>query len=209
MARRAALTALVVLVAVGGLAPRLAMAQWGRRGGYVPGAQGGTLAPPYGGYSGPAYPAPPPGGYAPPGGYSAPPAGYATAPPPGQGYPPPGYAGAGYPASSTPPPAYQPPYAYPQQGQSPQQAANDQSQCGSWASQQTGYNPNAPAAGASAGTAARTSGPTGLFGGIQRREERRDFRRQQWTGQTNAASQQDGYGRAVQACLSARGYTVR
>jgi hypothetical protein len=48
-----------------------------------------------------------------------------------------------------------------------------------------------------------------LFGGIQRREERREFRRQQFAGQDAAYSQQDGYNRALQACLSARGYTVR
>jgi hypothetical protein len=216
MTRRAAVTALVILVAVGGLVPRMATAQLGRRGWSGPGLQGGAPAAPYG-YPGPAYPPapssayPPPGGYAmPPGGYPPPPGAY---PPPaatGQGYAPAGYPGPGYPPPGSPPPAYQPPYVYPQQGQNPQQATNDQSECGTWATQQTGFTPNTPAAGAPAGTSGPgTGGPAGLFGGITRREERREFRRHQFEGQSSVASQQDGYTRSLDACLSARGYTVR
>jgi hypothetical protein len=199
MRGRALVTALVVTVAIGGLAPRMVTAQW--RGRAWPGGmqQGG---PPSYGYRGPGYP--PPGGYGAPGGYATPPGGYG-APPPGQGYPPSGYGSPGYPAPSYPPPAYQPPYAYPQQGQTPQQAATDQGECGSWASQQTGFNPNAPATVAPA----ETDGRRGLFGGARRREERRESRRREGEGQTTASSQQDGYGRAANACLSARGYTVR
>jgi hypothetical protein len=116
----------------------------------------------------------------------------------------------GDPALSGPPPAYQPPYAYPQRGQNLQQAATDQSECGAWASQQTGFNPNAAPVGSSTAVAASgTSSPPGVFGGIQRREERRDLRRQQLAGQGAAVSQQDGYMRALNACLTARGYTVR
>jgi hypothetical protein len=206
MTRRAVVTALVVAVVIGGLVPRMATAQWGRRGWRVGAEQGGALAPPYG-YPGPAYQAPPPGGYAAPSGYATPPGGYGAVPP-GQGYPPLRYASPGYPAPSYAPPAYQPPYAYPQQGQPPQQATNDQSECGSWASQQTGFNPYAGRL-LGGGRIAGTDGPVGLFGGIQRREERRELRRDRWEGQTAAGYQQDGYGRALNACLSARGYAVR
>jgi hypothetical protein len=106
MTRRAVVTALVVAVVIGGLAPRMATAQWGRPGWRVGVEQGGALARPYG-YPGPSYQAPPPGGYAAPGGYATPPGGYGGVPP-GQGYPPPGYASPGYPAPSYAPPAYQP-----------------------------------------------------------------------------------------------------
>jgi hypothetical protein len=207
MTRRTVATALVVAVVIGGLVPRMATAQWGRPGWRMGLEQGGALAPQYG-YRGPAYQAPPPGGYAAPAGYATPPGGYGAAPP-GQGYPPPGYGSPGYPAPSYAPPAYQPPYAYPQQGQNPQQATSDQSECGSWASQQTGFNPTAPAGSWAGGSVAGTGGPVGLFGGIQRREERREFRRERWEGQTAADFRQDGYGRALDACLSARGYAVR
>src|SRR5580700_8945205 len=52
-----------------------------------------------------------------------------------------------------PPPNYLPPpppppnvtvYAYPQQGQSPQQLDRDRYECSSWATQQSGFNPSAP-----------------------------------------------------------------
>ena len=129
---------------------------------------------------------------------------------PAPGYPPAAsYAPSGDPAPSVPPPAYQPPYAYPQRGQNPQQATTDQSECGAWASQQTGFDPNAPVGSSSQAGAAGASSPSGVFGGIQRREERRDFRRQQLAGQSAAGFQQDGYMRALNACLTARGYTVR
>ena len=129
-------------------------------------------------------PAPPPGGYPAPGGYAPPPAGYPAPAGPAPGYPPPAsYAPSGDPALSVPPPAYQPPYAYPQRGQNPQQATTDQSECGAWASQQTGFDPNAPGGPSPQAGAAGASSPSGVFGGIQRREERRDLRRQQLVGQ--------------------------
>ena len=51
-----------------------------------------------------------------------------------------------------PPPRYAPPppppdvtvYAYPQQGQSPQQMDRDRYECSTWATEQTGFNPSAP-----------------------------------------------------------------
>lgn len=51
-----------------------------------------------------------------------------------------------------PPPRYVPPppppnvtvYAYPQQGQTPEQLDRDRYECSNWATQQTGFNPSAP-----------------------------------------------------------------
>src|ERR1700722_13724464 len=47
-----------------------------------------------------------------------------------------------------PPPPPPPPnvtvYAYPQQGQSPQQMDRDRYECSTWATQQTGFNPSDP-----------------------------------------------------------------
>jgi hypothetical protein len=51
----------------------------------------------------------------------------------------------------------------------------------------------------------------GLFGGIERREERRQARREHRYQEnvTYAAQQHDAYNRALDSCLSGRGYTVR
>ncbi|MGC1460366.1 MAG: hypothetical protein WA825_18985, partial [Steroidobacteraceae bacterium] len=43
-----------------------------------------------------------------------------------------------------PPPPDVTVYAYPQQGQSPQQLDRDRYECSTWATQQTGFNPSAP-----------------------------------------------------------------
>lgn len=217
MKRRAAVTAIVVLLVAGVLWPRMGTAQPGRRGG-LPASQqqGGTPPAPYG-YPAPAYPAPPPGGYPAPGGYATPPApppgGYPAAAAPGQGYPPPGYATPGYPAPGYPAPS-QPPYAYPQRGQNPQQVTTDQSECAAWAAQQTGFDPSAPAPAAPV-TATSPGESVGVFGGVTRRWERRESRMQQrgWDPQDPAGAPNpqltDAYHRALGACLTARGYTVR
>ncbi len=52
-------------------------------------------------------------------------------------------------AAAAPPRRRRPPpnvtvYAYPQQGQSPQQMDRDRYECSTWATQQTGFNPSAP-----------------------------------------------------------------
>ena len=178
-------------------------------GGYPPPAgyapQGGY--PPAGGYAPPpGYP--PAGSSPPPGAYAAPPA--AGAPQaPGPGAPPP--PGPGGPA---PTPSGPTPYAYPQRGQSPEQVTADRSQCGAWATQQTGYNPSAPAPAAPA-TATSPEKSGGLFGGVTRREERRERWEHQGSEQGSSSAsapnpqQTDAYNRALDACLSARGYTVR
>ncbi|HEY4339665.1 MAG TPA: hypothetical protein VGM97_06960 [Steroidobacteraceae bacterium] len=54
---------------------------------------------------------------------------------------------AGPPPRDLPPPPPPPNvtvYAYPQQGQSPQQQDRDHYECSTWATQQTGFNPSAP-----------------------------------------------------------------
>jgi hypothetical protein len=52
------------------------------------------------------------------------------------------------PPRGNPPPPPPPPnvtvYAYPQQGQSPQQMDRDRYECSTWATQQTGFNPSDP-----------------------------------------------------------------
>jgi hypothetical protein len=199
----AVVTGVVLCMAVSALSPGGATAQWGGRWRGM-GAEGGRWGASPEGYSpGSSYS---PGGYAAPGGYGAP-GGYP--PPEASGYPPPSY---------TPPP-YQPPYAYPSRGQSPQQVTTDQSECGTWASQQSGYNPSQ--AGTAAWATTGGSGPLGtaslgqrvpgLFGGIERREERRERRRERRYEEnlSYAGQQGDNYNRALDSCLSARGYTVR
>jgi hypothetical protein len=93
----------------------------------------------------------------------------------------------------------------------------DQSECATWATQQSGYNPSQPGTAAAAASATPLhvsslgQSVPGLFGGIQRREERREARRERRHEENVAyASQQsDAYNRALDSCLSARGYTVR
>jgi outer membrane lipoprotein SlyB len=48
------------------------------------------------------------------------------------------------PRPGPPPPPNVTVYAYPQQGQSPQQLDRDRYECSNWATQQTGFNPSAP-----------------------------------------------------------------
>ena len=91
----------------------------------------------------------------------------------------------------------------------------DQSQCATWATQQSGYNPSAPPTAAPA-TPTSPDKSIGLVSGVNRRWERREKRWEHrgWdTGSSSASApnpqQTDAYNRALDACLSARGYTVR
>ena len=151
------IASLVILMLAGMLLPRVGWTQAGRRGPPVsPGGYGAPYGAPSGGYVAPG------GGYGSPGGSAPAPPAY---PPAGYGAPAPQYAPGGYgPPGSPPqgyaPPAYQPPYAYPPPGQNPQQAAAAQMQCQSWASAQSGFNPNAP----QAGVAGETSGQAAMAG---------------------------------------------
>lgn len=120
-------------------------------------------------------------------------------------------------------------YVYPARGQSPQQQQQDQGECHTWATQQSGVNPAATpppssgpqgqmARGAARGAAAGAVGGAiagdagkgaaigtasgALVGGFRRIDQRRAAEQAQ--AQASAA-----YGRAYAACLEGRGYTVK
>jgi hypothetical protein len=130
-------------------------------------------------------------------------------------------------------------YIYPNKGQSPEQQSRDRYDCHTWAVQQTGVDPTRAQAGApppppakggvfkgaargaavgavggaiagDAGTGAAVGAATGgLIGGMKQRGQAQ----QQQQAQANQAAQQQGasaaYNRALSACLSGRGYTVK
>lgn len=137
-------------------------------------------------------------------------------------------------ASAQTPPATKS-YVYPSKGQTAQQQQADESQCHSWAIQQSGYNPANPPTAAKAqpapvtGSGARVRGATAgaaigaiggnnvgdaalkgaVAGGISRRARNREAAAQQ--NNAAAAQQQSGlagYQHARKACLEGRGYTV-
>lgn len=64
-----------------------------------------------------------------------------TAPPPREG-PPPGWGSGPY--GYQPPPPNTTVYAYPQNGQSPEQQSKDRYECSLWAVHETGFDPSAP-----------------------------------------------------------------
>jgi YMGG-like Gly-zipper len=130
-------------------------------------------------------------------------------------------------------------YIYPNKGQSAEQQSRDRYECHTWAVQQTGVDPtrvqaSAPtppppsggvfrgaargaAVGAVGGAIAGDAGKGaaigaasgGLIGGMKQRQQVRG----QQQAQANQASQQQSaiaaYNRALSACLSGRGYTVK
>lgn len=130
-------------------------------------------------------------------------------------------------------------YIYPNKGQSPEQQSRDRYDCHLWAVQQTGFDPTRAQAGApsppppkggvfkgaargaaagavggaiagDAGTGAAVGAATGgLIGGMKQRGQAQ----QQQQAQANQAAQQQvpsaAYNRALSACLSGRGYTVK
>ncbi|HLX23746.1 MAG TPA: hypothetical protein VKR38_10400 [Usitatibacter sp.] len=127
-------------------------------------------------------------------------------------------------------------YAFPAKGQSADQQKKDEAACGSWATDQTKYDPanppQAPAAqqapvtgsgararGAAAGAiiGGATGGDAGdsavagaVAGGVVQRNRNRQAAAQQ--NQANAAQQQagqDAYFKARGACLEGKGYTVK
>ncbi len=164
--------------------------------------------------------------------------GCVTAPPPPPPPPPAAYAG---------PPVNTTVYAYPQQGQSPEQQSKDRYQCSVWAVQQTGFDPSAPnvpaqyrvvasgpppgtgtAIGAIAGAVIGAAisprwdrGAGAVFGGLtgamigsasdaQRAQENQVAMSQQQQEQAAAmAHKASEYRRALSACLSGRGYSVK
>lgn len=126
-------------------------------------------------------------------------------------------------------------FAYPAKGQSPERQAKDESECSTWATQQSGFNPAAPpppeakaagatgsgsrVKGAAAGAAigAVSGGDVGeaavagaVAGGVSRRMRNRQNARA--VNEANAQASQAGmaaYTSARGACLSGRGYTVK
>jgi hypothetical protein len=116
-------------------------------------------------------------------------------------------------------------YIYPQKGQSKDQQAKDETECRTWATQQSGVDPNAPAAkgshargtvggaargaalgaavGAIAGDAGKGAGAGAVVGGVG---GRRGSKRAQ---QAQQAAVTDSFQRAFAACMEGRGYTVK
>jgi uncharacterized protein HemX len=130
-------------------------------------------------------------------------------------------------------------YIYPNKGQSSEQQSRDRYDCHRWAVQQTGVDPTSTQAsappppppkggifkgaargaavgavgGAIAGDAGKGAaigaGTGGVIGGMRQRQQAQS----QQQAQANQAAQQQsasaGYDRALSACLSGRGYTVK
>jgi hypothetical protein len=119
-------------------------------------------------------------------------------------------------------------FAYPNQGQSPEQQNRDNADCHTWAVQQSRFDPffgsPPPSAGGGvvrgaaggaalgavggaiagdAGQGAAIGAATGaLFGGMRQHRQRQE--QAAWSSQAQA-----NYNRAFSACMQARGYTVR
>jgi len=130
-------------------------------------------------------------------------------------------------------------YVYPAKGQTPDQQKADESQCYTWAVQQTGYDPAKPPAaaappppttatgtapGAGARGAARgavvgeivadDAGAGAAVGAVAARGQsrRQNAQQQQQAQQQAAATNQQGqaaFSKARAACLEGRGYTVK
>lgn len=136
------------------------------------------------------------------------------------------------------PAASQQTFFYPTRGQTPQQQEADKGQCYVWATQHSGFDPSqarapqyrAPpqggalrgagrgaalgaiggAIGGNAGRGAAIGAGIGaLFGGIRRRQQQEQMQAQQQQQQAAYSQQQANYSRAMSACMSGRGYSVR
>ena len=119
-------------------------------------------------------------------------------------------------------------FVYPQKGQSQKQQDIDTAECGRWAKQQSGVDPNAPkqpdqvgsnargtvggaakgaavgaAVGAIAGNAGKGAGAGAVVGGVA---GRRGSKKQK---QVAAAETTNTYQRAFGACMEGRGYSVK
>ncbi len=118
-------------------------------------------------------------------------------------------------------------YFYPSRGQDQSLQSRDRAECGNWAYQQTGFNPNAPspapapqggalrgatrgaavgavggAIGGDAGKGAAIGAATGgLIGGMRRADQSRQIQAQQAQGG-------NAYNHALAACMQGRGYSV-
>ena len=130
-------------------------------------------------------------------------------------------------------------YVYPAKGQTPDQQKADESQCYTWAVQQTGFDPAKPpaaaappppttATGTTPGAGARGAARGAVVGEIvaddpgagaavgavaaRGQSRRQNAQAQQQAQQQAAATNQQGqaaFGKARAACLEGRGYTVK
>ncbi|MBA2960916.1 MULTISPECIES: hypothetical protein [Ramlibacter] len=129
------------------------------------------------------------------------------------------------------------PIAYPAKGQSQQQQTKDDGECGGWATQQTGVNPNAPppvaaapaqgrvgggmARGAVAGAtigaigdndvgeaAAKGAVIGGVARGARNRSNQEAAAQQNQQSQAQYAQNLDTFHRAWGSCMAGRGYTL-
>lgn len=122
----------------------------------------------------------------------------------------------------------QQPFVYPAKGQTQQQQDIDTAECGRWAKEHSGVDPNAPqqagkpgqhlggavggaargaalgaAVGAIAGNAGKGAGAGAVVGGAAGR------RKSKVAGQAKQQETQSSYDRAFAACMEGRGYTVK
>ena len=113
----------------------------------------------------------------------------------------------------------------PTQGQTPQQISRDQTDCSNFATNQTGFNPNAPqtqqnnqvlrqgargaaagaAIGAVAGNAGRGAAIGATAGGVRGTLNSVDQNR----AQQNQANSQNAFNNSLRSCLASRGYSVQ
>ncbi len=120
------------------------------------------------------------------------------------------------------------PFVYPEKGQSSEQQAKDDAECRTWAKENSGVDPNAPAAGpdrrgrvgGAAGGAARGAAAGAVIGAIAGDAGKgaaigaagggiagRRGAKMQERGKEVAAS--DSFNRAFSACMEGRGYSVK
>jgi hypothetical protein len=97
-------------------------------------------------------------------------------------------------------------YFYPAHNQTPAAQQQDQFQCGAWAGQQTGFNPDVPPPVVET-TPPDVGGPF-LFGRIRRAHllQEEDAMAEQQLGAYN--QKKSAYDRAMSACMTGRGYSV-
>ena len=124
---------------------------------------------------------------------------------------------------------------YPAKGQSNEQLSKDRYECHTWAVQQSGFDPSnaqanqaspqpqqrgevvrggargaaaGAAIGAIAGDAGKGAAIGATAGGLKKGFQRRDSKRAEQSQSMAPSPAQDAYNRALDACLSGRGYSV-
>ena len=111
-------------------------------------------------------------------------------------------------------------FVYPAKGQSPQQQKKDESECHSWAAQQSGYDPTKASGEQSASAQSQPAAVGGIvgnsadarkgtvIGGVSGRASSRHEQLQRQDELTARAAGPGAYDKARMACLSGRGYSV-